>query len=201
MPILIVLFTLTTICLVALILSISPGLNSAVREGLWAFTRYLLLCSIGVLGPLLLLLQLTMTIMPYRFFWIAMAIGLGSALLLLFSVAHVRRDFLRRQRIKPLLRRHRPAQQPLRVTARTSRRIDRAASLLQRYQRAQEHLAARRYEDAIVELRNLLEIEPDHAEAHQALGNAYNLMGEPNLALQEFQTAFTIRAKKVTPGE
>lgn len=200
MPVLIILLTLIVVALVVVIVSASPRHTPAVREGLWSFARYLLLTCLAVLTPLLLMLQLTMGIMPYRLFFVALVVGLGGALGLLYAVDHVRQDFLRQQR-KAAFSRARSRQAAARPPAEAVLPRDREASLRSRYERAAALLAERRFEEAILELQQLLEVEPNHADAHQALGNAFNLTGEADLALQEFHTAFTIRARKHTEHE
>jgi TolB-like protein/Flp pilus assembly protein TadD len=48
---------------------------------------------------------------------------------------------------------------------------------------------ARRPDEAIAQLRKTLELDPNFAAAHSALGNAYELRGEYDLAIAEYQAA------------
>lgn len=192
MPVLIITTTLLIVCVVVLAVSMSPRHPPAVREGLWAFARYLLVFSMVLLGPVMLVLQATIGVMPLGMFLLTLAVGAASAVALYFAIDHVSKDFHRQQSLAARRQRHEEARQP-RPTSRPHMQTPQ-----QRYDRALELLDGKQYEEAILELRNLIEIDPEHADAHQALGNAYNLTGEAHEALQEFQAAFTIRAKKMT---
>ena len=51
------------------------------------------------------------------------------------------------------------------------------------------YMTERRYDEAIAELRNTLEMEPDFYWAHRQLGMALELKGSPNEAIVEYQRA------------
>ena len=51
------------------------------------------------------------------------------------------------------------------------------------------YMTERRYDEAIAELRNTLEMEPDFYWAHRQLGLALELKGSPNEAIVEYQRA------------
>lgn len=196
MPILIVTITLLLVCVVVLVVSMSPGHPPAVREGLWAFSRYLTLFSMVLLGPVLVVLQMTVGVMPLGQFLITLGVGVASAVALVYAIDHARDEFHAKQALAARRRQHEAVRQVRATPAPVPR--DRIQTPRERYERALSLLDGKLYEDAIIELSKLIEIDPEHADAHQALGNAYNLSGESHRALQEFQAAFTIRARKMT---
>jgi TolB-like protein/Tfp pilus assembly protein PilF len=51
------------------------------------------------------------------------------------------------------------------------------------------YMAARRYDEAIVQLRNILQLDPDFYWAHRQLGLALELKGTPDEAIGEYQMA------------
>ena len=51
------------------------------------------------------------------------------------------------------------------------------------------YMVARRYDEAIAQLRNTLETDPDFYWAHRQLGLALELNGDPNDAIVEYQKA------------
>src|SRR4029079_13139086 len=63
------------------------------------------------------------------------------------------------------------------------------------YEHGQELIKMGEYEDAIVYLRKALQLDADYLEAYQALGNAYNALGEPELAVEMTQRAFELKAQ------
>src|SRR5439155_16148615 len=51
---------------------------------------------------------------------------------------------------------------------------------------------ARRYPEAIVQLRKVIELNPDFAQAHLLLGEALELSGEIEQAITEYQRAYDL---------
>ncbi|WP_169816668.1 tetratricopeptide repeat protein [Rhodovibrio salinarum] len=54
---------------------------------------------------------------------------------------------------------------------------------------AAEHIAAGKYQSAVIELKNALQVRPDTAEVRHQLGNLYLKLGDPVSALKELERA------------
>ena len=60
-------------------------------------------------------------------------------------------------------------------------------------QRAERHLDAGEYVQAIPDLKIILELQPDDPDIHAALGQAYRKSGRPELAITHFTKALTLK--------
>jgi|ERR1017187_581202 Tfp pilus assembly protein PilF len=64
-----------------------------------------------------------------------------------------------------------------------------------RYQLGKALAEDKQFQSAILELKEVIRLEPDHPGAHYALARAYKQVGEAKLAAQEFQIVSGIKAK------
>ncbi|MFH1859465.1 MAG: tetratricopeptide repeat protein [bacterium] len=69
--------------------------------------------------------------------------------------------------------------------------------------KAQNYIADKRYEDAITELNEIINLDPKDPAAYYTLGNVYEMMGKNKESVEAFITAIKLDpyAKKQLPHE